>query len=97
MIIHIALFKWKPKITPTQIRRTLFDITALQHKVPGIIAIYAGKNYHKMSKGFTHGVVIVADSKNALRDYRTHIDHVTIAKTVDRSVTDGLGFDFKSI
>ena len=96
MIIHIALFKWKPKTTNKQIGKMFKDVKVLQYKVPGIVHIYCGKNYHKKSKGLTHGIVILAKNKKALENYRMHVNHILVAKIIDEHLVDGVGFDFSS-
>jgi len=95
MYIHIALFKWKQNVTTTQINKTLQSIKKLKNKIKGVNYIYCGRNTHKMSKGFTHGAVIIAENKSALTSYRKHVDHIQIAETVIATTKDGLGFDFE--
>lgn len=97
MIIHIALFKWKEGTTQETIEDALDQIKQLKHKCNGIIDIFCGKNYHKESKGLTHGIVIIAKDQNALDEYRHHPEHKIIAKNTEAIDEDGLGFDFKDV
>ncbi len=97
MIIHIALFKWKKGTTQNRIDSALEQIIKLKNKCNGITNIFCGKNYHKESKGFTHGVVILAEDQKSLDSYRQHPTHKVIAKDIENIEEDGIGFDFKSI
>lgn len=94
MIIHIALFSWKNGTTKEEIDSIFESIRQLKNKCTGISNIFCGENYHKESKGLTHGVVVLADSQKALDDYRKHPDHKIIAEKIEIIEDDSLGFDF---
>ncbi len=95
MIVHIALFRWKPGATAEQTTEALEKVKALKNECEGINDIFCGENYHKESKGFTHGVVVIARNQEALDSYRKHPDHRIIAATIEAIEEDGLGFDFR--
>ncbi len=97
MIIHIALFRWKNGTSENTIIKVLKQIKELKDKCDGIISIFCGKNYHKESKGFTHGVVVVAKGQASLDAYRLHPVHRIIAKHIEEIEDDGIGFDFKDV
>ena len=97
MIIHIALFRWKQGTTQETIEKALKQVKSLKHKCEGIIDIFCGENYHKESKGLTHGIVILAKDQESLDRYRQHPDHKIIAKNIELIEEDGLGFDFKDL
>lgn len=97
MIIHIALYKWKSGATKEQVLNSLRKVQELKNKVDGIVDIFVGQNYHKESKGLTHGVVVVARNQEALDAYRSHPDHSIVAKEIESIEDDGLGFDFKNM
>src|SRR3989344_4030987 len=97
MIIHIALFRWKEGTTQKTIENSLRKVKKLKQKCNGILDIFAGKNYHKESKGFTHGIVIIAKDQKSLNEYRQHSYHKIIAKNIEAIEDDGLGFDFKDL
>ena len=96
MIIHIALFKWKEGTSPGVIDGLLKNIQSLKAS-PGIKDILVGENYHKEAKGFTHGVVVLAEDQEALDNYRKHPQHKVIAEKVEEIEEDGIGFDFKNL
>ena len=95
MIIHIALFKWKTNIQNDEIEEILKKVKQLKNKCKGIQDIFCGKNYHKESNGFTHGIVIIAENQESLDEYRQHPDHKKIAEFIEQIEEKSLGFDFK--
>jgi len=92
--IHIAIFKWKTGTTEEQVNEILTVIRNLRTKVPGVRDIRCGKNYHRAAQGFTHGVVVFADNKEALQAYRDHPEHQQVAPVFESLELDGIGFDF---
>src|SRR3989338_7428946 len=97
MIIHIALFRWKPGTTKEDIENSLRQVKCLKNKCNGIVDIFCGENYHKEAKGLTHGIVVVAKDQKSLDGYRQHPDNKIIAKSIELMEDDGLGFDFKDL
>ncbi len=97
MIVHVALFKWKSGVTSEQVADTLKKVQKLKSKVDGLKDIFVGENFHKESKGFTHGVVVVAENQEALDTYRKHPDHTVVANLIEQMEEDGIGFDFKNL
>lgn len=97
MIIHLALYRWKAETSEEQINNALQSIKNLKDKCKGITDIFCGKNYHKESKGLTHGIVILAENQEALDNYRKHPDHAIAANIIEKMEEDGLGFDFKDL
>ncbi|PIR87544.1 MAG: stress protein [Candidatus Harrisonbacteria bacterium CG10_big_fil_rev_8_21_14_0_10_45_28] len=96
MIVHIALFKWKVGTSEEKIENILADVKALKKGRVGIQDILVGKNYHKEAKGFTHGVVVLAENQEVLDGYRKHPQHGEIVKDIEEIEEDSLGFDFKN-
>lgn len=92
--IHIAIFKWKDGTSEEEVSEILSVIRNLRTKVPGVRDIRCGKNYHRASQGFTHGVVVFADDQAALQAYRNHPDHLRVAPVFESLELDGIGFDF---
>lgn len=97
MIIHIALFRWKEGTEKESIEKALKQVKQLKNKCDGIIDIFCGENFHKESKGLTHGVVIIAKNQDSLDGYRKHSEHKVIAKNIEIIEDDGLGFDFEDL
>ena len=96
MIVHVALFQWKPGVTQEQVSSALEDVRALKSKVPGLHDILCGANYSKWNDGLTHAVVVLAETQEALDAYRRHPDHVVVGKLIDGMEHRGIGVDFDS-
>jgi len=95
--IHIAIFKWKPGTDEAKVDQALSLVRDLRRKVPDIIDIRCGKNYHRASQGFTHGVVVIGKNQAALKAYREHPDHTEVAPIIEAMELDGIGFDFDDL
>ena len=96
MVIHIALFKWKSGTSAETIDELMSDIRALKNQIPQIVDIYAGENFSKWAKEYTHAVVVTTQNKDALDAYRNHPAHKPIADLCDALEADSVGFDFES-
>jgi thiamine biosynthesis lipoprotein ApbE len=96
VIVHVAIFKWKLDVTVEEIDKVLAEIKALKDKVEGIQDIFCGDNYNKWNEGFTHAVVVLAQTQEALDNYRNHPDHAKVAVKTDAWEEKGIGIDFES-
>lgn len=95
MIVHIALFKWKPNVSQEAIEKAMADIRALKDKVDGVIDIRCGPNFSKWNEGYTHAFLVLAKDRNALDAYRNHPDHVDAAERIDEMDGGSIGIDFE--
>lgn len=95
MIIHIALFKWKPDVTSEAIDEVMADVRTLKEKVEGVLDIRCGQNFSKWNEGYTHAFLVLAKDKMALEAYRNHPDHVVVAKRIDAMDGGSIGVDFE--
>lgn len=96
MIIHVALFKWKPEVVPGTIDKLINDIRVLKKQIPQIVDIYAGENFSKWAKEYTHAVVVIVRNREDLDSYRNHPAHKPIADLCDALEANLIGFDFES-
>ncbi len=94
MNIHIALYKWKPEVTPEQVNQVLQDIESLASKIPGILDITTGQNTSKYSEGYTHVILVRGKNQAAIDAYRNHPDHTKAATTIENMEDHGIGVDF---
>jgi Stress responsive A/B Barrel Domain len=92
--VHIAIFKWKPDVDDTVVHTALQKVKSLEELVDGISEIHVGANYSKWNKGFTHAVVVIGQSQDAIDRYREHPVHVAVAHDIDSMEEDGIGIDF---
>ena len=96
MIIHIALFKFKQEIPKGQVEKVMEEVRIFKDKIPQIVEIYAGKNFSKHSRGFTHAIVIKFLSSKDLDAYRAHPNHKPIADELEEMEEDSIGVDFEA-
>jgi hypothetical protein len=95
MIVHIAIYKWKPGTSRNTIETAMADIRALKNKVDGVLDIRCGENFSKWNEGYTHAFVVLARDKSALEAYRNHPDHVEAAKRINLMDEGSIGIDFE--
>ncbi|HEY4498845.1 MAG TPA: Dabb family protein [Candidatus Paceibacterota bacterium] len=96
MTVHVAIFKWKEGVATEDIQRLMADIRALKKSIPQIVEIYAGENFSKWAKEYTHAVVVTLKSREDLDAYRVHPAHKPIADLCNAYEADSIGFDFES-
>jgi len=94
-VVHVAIFKWKPEVTPERIAAVLEKVRALAHQVPGIRSIHCGTNQTNRAPGFTHAIVVLFDSPAAMEAYNTHPAHKAVGAEIDEVMADRIiGVDF---
>ncbi len=97
MIAHIAIYKFKAGTSEEAINQVLLEVRALRNKVPELNDILVGKNYNKWNEGYTHAIVVLAESQAALDAYRAHPDHEKVAEILDKMEDKGIGIDFEDM
>jgi hypothetical protein len=95
MVVHIALYKWKTGTPQLHIQHALAAVTALINMVPGIVEIVAAENQSKFSEGYTHVILVRAESPAAIEAYRAHPAHVMAAQQIDGMEEQAIGVDFE--
>lgn len=95
MIVHIALFKWKPGVTRGEIEEAISDVRALKSEVDGVTDVRCGENFSKWNEGYTHAFLVLAKDRTALDAYRRHPDHVKVAERIDAMDGGSIGVDFE--
>lgn len=94
-LVHIAIFKWKPEVTPERVTAVLEKVRALQPRIPGLRAIYCGANETHRAPGFTHAIVALFESQAAMDAYDAHPAHREVATEIDDIMAERiLGVDF---
>lgn len=89
--IHIAAFKWTASATDAQIREALDMICSVASRVDGIAAIYCGENTSSLSKGYSHVVVVLGDSAEAIQGYAADEVHKRAAALIAEIKRDVIG------
>jgi Stress responsive A/B Barrel Domain len=82
LVKHIVFIKTKADASPAAVENMVRAIDELR-SIPAVNDISVGETFSDRGKGFTHALVTTHDSKEALREYRDHPQHV---KTVDTSI-----------
>lgn len=96
MNVHIALYKWKPGVSDSDIDQALHDVEALADKVPGIEEISTAENTSKYSEEYTHVILVRGNTQAAIDAYRAHPDHAKVAEQIEAMEESGIGIDFET-
>ena len=91
---HMVWFKFKPEVSEQRIAEHLKNLESLRDLVPGILALHTGKNFTDRAQGFTHGLLVTFASKETLRAYAEHPQHVAVATSIRRDA-DVIAMDFE--
>ncbi|MXP48228.1 hypothetical protein GRI43_12605 [Altererythrobacter luteolus] len=94
MHVHVAIFKWKTGTTTEQINDALVLVKQVRSRVPDIVDILCGENTSKWGQGFSHAVVVLGRTEEAIAAYRADEVHKEAARVIDAMELDGIGVDF---
>jgi hypothetical protein len=92
MIRHIVLMKARPEVTEAQIAAIFADLSAIQAKLPGILAFHAGRSEspEQIERGYLHGFTIDFADWAALAAYQDHPDHKRAGAALVAAAEGGL-------
>lgn len=93
--VHIAIYRWKEGASIPDLEATMEKLRGMADDIPGIRLITWGRNTNKWAEGFTHAILIVADSEEDIAEYRKHPLHKEVADYIDAWEGSGVGIDFK--
>ena len=82
VVEHIVLLKIKSDTTQQQMDAITEGVYSLKSEIPGILDISFGADFSGRSQGFTHGLVVRFESKEASIAYQTHPAHETLRDNV---------------
>ena len=71
-------------VTDDAIAQHLAGLRGLADKVPGIVRLAVGENFTDRAGGFTHGLLVTLESREALQTYADHPEHVAVAGPLKR-------------
>lgn len=83
MVEHIVVMKSKPETTEEQKKDLVKRLQSLKDKIPGIITASAGINFvadEKRNLGFSAGLVVKFESREALNNYLPHPAHLEVVE-----------------
>lgn len=77
MIRHIVLIRFRPEVTEGTIASIFADLCGLKGRLPGLLAIHAGRSESPegIERGYLHGFTADFSDWAALAAYQAHPDH----------------------
>ncbi|MFP4145054.1 MAG: Dabb family protein [Phycisphaeraceae bacterium] len=79
MVEHMVWIKFGEHVSAERKQAHLDGLRGLAGKVPGIVRLSVGENFTDRSGGFTHGLLVTLASREALKTYADHPEHVAVA------------------
>lgn len=91
MIRHIVLIRFRPAVSEAEIGDLFAELHRIDGKVPGLLAITAGKSEspEKMERGYMHGFVVDFSDWQALQAYQDHPDHQVLGAKLTAAAVGG--------
>ena len=81
--VHIVFFAWKATASANAISLTMRALLELPKAIPSIVSMSGGENFTaRAPPGYTHGIVVVLDSKESLATYAAHPAHQAVVKNL---------------
>ncbi len=92
MIRHIVLIRFRADVTEATIAGIFADLHAIKGKLPGVLAITAGRSAspEQLERGYMHGFVVDFADWSALAAYQVHPDHQRVGAALVVSAVGGL-------
>lgn len=88
MIEHIVLFKVRPDASRDEVNEMLLRLQQLPAEVPGILYLSCGENFSERAQGYTHGLVVRFEDRDALQAYQVHPNHQAAVKEAIRPAVE---------
>ena len=79
MVEHMVWIKFKAGVTEARQQTHLDGLRALKDRIPGIKRLAVGENFTDRAAGYTHGLLVTLEDRDALRTYADHPQHVAVA------------------
>ena len=97
MITHVVLLQPKAEVTSEELAAVLGRVQALQHTIPGILAISAGENHSTYHHGYTYGIIMHFVDEAHLQAHHPHPAHLAVVQELDRLCQQTIDFDLPEI
>ncbi|MFQ5480216.1 MAG: Dabb family protein [Thermodesulfobacteriota bacterium] len=94
MIIHIVLFKLK-KRSEVNIKECLELLRGLMGKVPALKALTVGEDVVQAERSYDVGIIAGFEDMAGLESYRSHPEHVSVAKRLNELSSSIVALDFE--
>jgi len=97
MIHHIALFQWKPGVTPAREAELGRRLTALKTLIPGILSASFGRQNSPegLGKGLDVGLAVVFVDASARDAYLPHPAHQAVVDQLKPLLADVVVLDYE--
>lgn len=79
MIEHMVWIKFREGVSPDRAEWHMDALRQLKGKVPAIEQVYAGANVTDRSQGYTHGLLVRLETRDALQQYLEHPEHRAVS------------------
>lgn len=93
MITHVVLLQPRAATTTAELTAFLDHVRDLQKRIPGIIAISAGKNHSPYRSAYTYGIIMRFVDEAHLQAHHPHPAHVAVVEELDRLCESSIDFD----
>ena len=92
MIRHIVLIRFRAEVTEVAIAAIFADLQAIKARLPGVLAITAGRSEspEQIERGYMHGFVADFADWAALAAYQAHPDHKRVGAALVAAAIDGI-------
>jgi hypothetical protein len=97
MYEHLVLFKFNNTLTPEKEQEMLDKLKAFKEAIPGIVELTAGINVTEEKErvqGYTLGLRVTFEDKDALSNYGPHPVHQDFVKSLGGVVEDVIVVDY---
>lgn len=91
---HMVWIRFKPGVDKHKQQQHMAGLRGLAGRVPGILKLAVGENFTDRAKGYTHGLLVTLESRDALKVYAAHPEHVAVAGPL-REDADLMAMDFE--
>jgi Stress responsive A/B Barrel Domain len=83
---HVALFRWKPQTTPTDVSKVEAALHQLPSKIPCILAYRFGRDVGVQGGNADFALVADFTDEEGLATYANHPDHQAVLQNVIRPI-----------
>ncbi|WP_308638170.1 Dabb family protein [Paenibacillus silvisoli] len=86
MFEHLVIFKFNATVTPEREQQLVDKLLAFKGAIPGIVDLSAGRNITEETDnihGFSLGLRVTFENRDALRAYGPHPAHQDFVKSLD--------------
>jgi hypothetical protein len=94
MIDHLVFVAVRENAAPEDVDDLVSSIRGLKDAVPSVVDLTVGENFSERSGGYTHGIFVRFESREGLREYMVHPNHLAVVEKLD-ALTSRIVVDFE--